>query len=279
MDDSKKGLNVMTLQKLGAEKNSFDYWENTTDNYVDVLEGDYHTHRLGVIDALIPEELYQPGKRIFDFGCGNAVHYPQFTDKGAEIEGVDISEAMVAEAHENLNKWNMPLDTVKLGGVELMKTIPDNSFDAVISFNVLAYLTNDEDREFYIQAQRILKTGGQLIVTHSNSLFDMYSLNAMTAQFFSDNYNVMNTGELLVNNQIDPDRPQYNVRENPLAYRHKLSHYGLEEEQQEFINFHPVPPMQMPANRDYADTLNVAEDQRWKLMFQCSTYGSRSVKK
>ena len=173
----------------------------------------------------------------------------------------------------------MPMDIVKQGGVELMKSIPDDSFDAVISFNVLAYLTNEEDREFYIQAQRILKDGGQLIVTHSNSLFDMFSLNAMTSQFFADNYNVDCVGDMLVNSKIDENRPQYNVRENPLAYRYKLANYGLEEMQQEFINFHALPPMQMTEDRDYPDTLDIAHDQRWKLMFQCSTYGSRSVKK
>ncbi len=269
----------MTLQKLGAEKDSFDYWEDTTNDYVGKLEGDYHTHRLNVINALIPDDLYQSGKRIFDFGCGNAVHYPQFTDKGVRIEGVDISETMVAEAHNNLKAWGMPMDIVKQGGVELMKSIPDDSFDAVISFNVLAYLTNEEDREFYIQAQRILKDGGQLIVTHSNSLFDMFSLNAMTSQFFADNYNVDCVGDMLVNSKIDENRPQYNVRENPLAYRYKLANYGLEEMQQEFINFHALPPMQMTEDRDYPDTLDIAHDQRWKLMFQCSTYGSRSVKK
>ena len=55
----------MTLQKLGAEKDSFDYWEDTTNDYVGKLEGDYHTHRLNVINALIPDDLYQSGKRIF----------------------------------------------------------------------------------------------------------------------------------------------------------------------------------------------------------------------
>lgn len=269
----------MTLQKLGAEKESFDYWEDTTEDYVGKLEGDYHKHRLNVIDALIPQDLYQPGKKIFDFGCGNAVHYPQFTDKGALIEGVDISDAMVTEAHENLKKWNMPLEAVKLGGVDVMKELADESFDAVISFNVLAYLTDAEEREFYSQAKRILKPDGQLIVTHSNSLFDMYTFNFMTVQFFRDQFNAPDIAPLLANADVNPDRPLYNVRENPLAYRYKLAHYGFEEVQQEFINFHPVPPSQMPANRDYADTLGVAEDQRWKLMFQCSTYGSRSVRK
>ena len=77
-----------------------------------------------------------------------------------------------------------------------------------------------------------------------------------------------------------PDEPvSYNVRENPLTYRFKLAEYGFEEVQQEFINRHNVPPPLMPAARDYPDTLEVPESERWKLMFVCSSFGSRSVRR
>jgi len=267
------------MRKLGDELESQPYWEEATKNYVNNLTGDYHTHRLAVIDALIPKELYQSGRRIFDFGCGNALHFPQFTKHGAHIEGVDISAAMLATAHNNLAEKSLPRELARLGGVEAMKELPAAAFDAVISFNVLAYLTDAEENAFYTQATRIVKPGGQLIVTHSNELFDLFSLNGLTANFFVEHFAAISAGKLLVNNAIVASQPLYNVRENPLAYRFKLAGFGFEEVQQEFINFHALPPAQMPERRSYVDTLSFSADQRWKLMFQCSTYGSRAVRR
>jgi predicted SAM-dependent methyltransferase len=43
--------------------------------------------------------------------------------------------------------------------------LEDNSLDAILSFNVLAYLTDDQEDLFYRQAFRLLRTGGYLIVT------------------------------------------------------------------------------------------------------------------
>ena len=69
----------------------------------------------------------------------------------------------------------------------------------------------------------------------------------------------------------------YNVRENPLTYKFKLAKYGFLEKRQEFINLHPVPPS-IIGDKIYYDTLNWNEDERWKLMFICSTFGSLSTR-
>ncbi|MDP1921644.1 MAG: class I SAM-dependent methyltransferase [Myxococcales bacterium] len=267
------------MEKLGAEIDSSTFWSQQTSAYVHQLTGDYHAHRLQVIDSLIPAELYATGKRVFDFGCGNAVHFPQFCSKGVHIEGVDVAPEMIAIAKAELTAKNLSPGLVQAGGVDLMKERSSASFDAVLSFNVLAYLTNDEERTFYEEAKRILKPGGFLVVTHSNSLFDMFSLNALTADFFEASFGCSRVAELLVNTKPNPSQPLYNVRENPLAYKHKLAALGFAEVQQEFINLHPAPPSQMPSERKYASTLALPEADRWKLFFQCSTYGSRSVRR
>jgi hypothetical protein len=84
-----------------------------------------------------------------------------------------------------------------------------------------------------------------------------------------------------------PDKPQrrsFAIRENPLAYPHKLRALGFEETRQAFAMLHEAPPLMMPEidpdainTRQYPDTLNWPAGDRWKLMFQCSIYGSLSV--
>jgi hypothetical protein len=90
-------------------------------------------------------------------------------------------------------------------------------------------------------------------------------------------------GSLLVHPNL-PDRKPLPIRENPLSYKYKLSAYGFEEVQQEFSILHSLPPLLMTgfdpddlASRECIKTTDFPEDQKWKLMFMCSIFGSRSL--
>src|SRR5918998_1716818 len=50
----------------------------------------------GVIDLLAP----RPGERIIDLGCGTGALTAQIATAGAEVVGIDASEAMIARARE-----------------------------------------------------------------------------------------------------------------------------------------------------------------------------------
>jgi len=281
---------------------SKDHWEGIATDYVGALDHSYHQHRLAVIRALIPDELFAAGRQIFDFGCGDAVHFRAFLDAGAHIEGVDISERMIEQARQRLRDLRRDVDLARVGGVDALHAVPAASLDAVLSFNVLAYLTQAEEKTFYEQSARVLKVGGYLLVTHSNELFDMFSLNRYTVEFFqrylaSEPYCKSALKELLAKADVPEEAVTYNVRENPLSYRHKLARYGFKETRQEFINFHRAPPLALEQalirgvvyqknsskwhllnQKEYPDTLGWPEEERWKLMFSCSTFGSCAIK-
>src|SRR5918997_2372093 len=50
----------------------------------------------GVIELLSP----RPGERIIDLGCGTGALTAQIATAGAEVVGIDASEAMIARARE-----------------------------------------------------------------------------------------------------------------------------------------------------------------------------------
>jgi len=273
------------MKKFGKEITSRESWDQMGKDYADRLLNEYHNHRLAVINALIPEELYQNGKRVFDFGCGDAVLFEQFLRKGAHISGIDISAEMIALAKQRLARENCNPDLASVGGAPDLARLESHSFDAILSFNVLAYLTDDEEDLFYKQSYRLLRPGGYLIVTHSNELFDMYSLNQYTVAFF-DRYLVADNGLRPALQTLIADAAKaesivtYNVRENPLSYRFKLARYGFVEQRQEFINLHTAPPPLLPEEEKYyPDTLSWDEADKWKLMFTCSTFGSQAKRK
>lgn len=263
------------MQKLGKEQDSKLYWEKRTEDYCIDINGQYHQHRLNVIKSLIPKELYAPEKNIFDFGCGDAVYFSDFLKAKANITGIDITQEMIDLAKKRLSSEGYEPNIVQKNDVNFLKTIESSSLDAVLSFNVLAYLSDEEEEFFYNEVMRILKSDGYLIVTHSNELFDLFSLNKYTVEFFKKYLTEENINDLLVKNNQPENIVAFNVRENPLSYKYKLQKYNLKEIKQEFINLHKAPPVLL-TNKDYPDTLNIKESEKWKLMFTCSTYGSLS---
>ncbi len=245
---------------------------------MDAIDNEYHRERLAMIARLIPRGLLTPGKKVVDFGCGDAVMFPPFLEHGVEIRGLDISPAMVKTAKDRLRSSGYDEGLVEEGGVHALKRVEAASQDALISFNVLAYLTTEEETIFYEEASRIVRPGGLLIVTHSNDLFDLYALNRYTAEFFSKHFGVHGAESLLAHPDLPLDHLSYNVRENPLSYRYKLDRYGFREIAQDFANYHTSPPL-LAKNRTYPDTSRVPDEHRWKLMFMCSMFGVTAEKR
>jgi len=268
------------MEKLGQNLDSKQYWTDEANQYSDALENDYHKHRLDVIRSLIPAELFKQNQQIFDFGCGDAVIFPWFLERGGKIEGIDISPEMIEFGQQRLTNWGLDSSLIQVADVNYLKHIPSASLDGLLSFNVIAYLTDEEELTFYQEASRIVKSGGYLIVTHSNNLFDLFSLNNYTIDFFKENFISDRSHYSLLSSLIQGNgapKATYNVRENPISYCHKLNKFNFKELQQEFINLHILPPPLLQ-NKNYPSTLNVAEEHRWKLMFMCSTFGSCSTR-
>lgn len=269
------------MEKLGQNLDSKQYWANEANRYSDALESDYHKHRLDVIRSLIPAELFRPNKQIFDFGCGDAVLFPWFIETKGKIAGIDISPEIIELGQQRLTNCGLDSSLIKVDDVNYLKNIPPASLDGLISFNVLAYLTDEEELTFYQEASRIVKPGGYLIVTHSNSLFDMFSLNKYTIDFIKDNFISDGFCDDQLSNLLTHANTEYkatyNVRENPLSYHHKLKKFNFKELKQEFINLHILPPPLLQ-DKSYPSTLNFAEEERWKLMFVCSTFGSCAIR-
>lgn len=258
------------MRRIGKDISSTDYWQAQSADYAEALDTRYHRHRLNVIGSLI--EPVPPGGTVLDFGCGDGVMLLGF--EGTRRIGIDPSCELLDRARQSV-----PGATFVEGGVERLAETETGSVDLLLCLNVAAYFTDEEDARFYSEVSRTLKPGGALVITHSNELFDLFTLNAFTVDFFRRNFGTDPTPLLTHSDQ--PDRLSYNIRENPLCYRHKLSRYGLREDRQAFSNQHARPPLLEPfdtMSKEYPDTLSVAQEQCWKLMFTCSTFGSRAVK-
>ena len=59
-----------------------------------------------------------------------------------------------------------------------------NSQNLVIAINVMAYLTDKDLNTFFKEVNRVLKKGGSFLCLNGNELFDLFSLNNFTSDFF-----------------------------------------------------------------------------------------------
>ena len=254
-----------------------EYWNEEGETYRAVLNTPYHQSRLTMIGSMMRRHDWLG---IVDFGCGDGVCLIEpFRPPGTPVRGwaIDIDPAMIESAKALLaNEGSVDL---QVGGVEALRAVPDQSANCVLAANVLAYLSPEETHEFYTEAQRILVPGGALIETHSNELFDMFTLNDYTVAFFGRNFDA--DVEDLLRCGSRGVGLMYPTRANPLNHRYILHRLGFVQVQEEYAHYHSAPPPLVQTGDAHDPELlpdTVAPADHWKIMFQCSIYGSRSLK-
>lgn len=109
---------------------------------------------------------FQPGDSVLDVGCGIGCGVIEMADHVGPrgwAHGVDISEAMIAEASARAKgRTNVKVSTA--GATDL--PYPDATFDAVRTERVLLYVP---DREKALsEMMRVTKPGGRVVVTDTD---------------------------------------------------------------------------------------------------------------
>ena len=104
----------------------------------------------------------QPGSIILDVGCGGGFDLyiaARLTGPKGRVQGVDLTEAMVARARENLEKAGIANADVRQVESENLP-FGDNTFDVVTSNGVINL--SPEKETVFREINRVLKPGGRL---------------------------------------------------------------------------------------------------------------------
>lgn len=107
------------------------------------------------------KNIYHNGK-IFDIGCGRGEWLSLMKEMGMEVLGVDLDDGMLQGCRE------LSLPAEKGDAVEFLKTLESESRVVISAFHVVEHITFDELRSVVIEALRILKPGGLLIMETPN---------------------------------------------------------------------------------------------------------------
>ena len=121
--------------------------------------------RKKIDELLYPWLESLPGNaKVLDVGCGTGEQVRLIRELGCDVSGVEPAPAMRKKAIEN-NPGTQIID-----GTITAIPFEDNTFDAVVSIEVLRYLHSDDIIKSYEEILRVLKPTGQLFVTHVNLL-------------------------------------------------------------------------------------------------------------
>jgi SAM-dependent methyltransferase len=134
-------------------RRGYDRWASVYDHEANPL--------LPLEEPLVREALGEvSGRSVLDLGCGTGRHTLWLAGTGALVTAVDFSDVMLARA-----RAKPCADLVRFVVHDLHRPLPfsDGSFDAVVSGLVLEHLR--ELRPFFGEARRVLKPGGQAVVS------------------------------------------------------------------------------------------------------------------
>jgi len=149
-------------------------WQTFFDGYAHKYMEEVFTKNTANEILFLQEELgLSKGSTILEVGCGTGRHSVGLAKLGYEISGVDISAAMLAEAHKGAEKAGVTIDFVH---ASIMDFVPQKTYDAAICLceGALCLLGSGDDpytrdEQVLKKVREALKPGGKFIVNALNA--------------------------------------------------------------------------------------------------------------
>jgi SAM-dependent methyltransferase len=117
------------------------------------------------VQAALSLGAFEKGGKILDVGCNTGQYTTLFDALGYKMVGVDLSDIAVNLAKENAKSLNLKIDYLH-ADVEKLEMLNENTFDGVVSFSALRYLSGL--KVALQQIYRVTKKGGVVTLDFPN---------------------------------------------------------------------------------------------------------------
>jgi len=174
----------MTLSNVhtgNVDPNEIDKFSALADRWWDT-EGDFkplheiNPLRLDFIDARVG----LAGRRVLDVGCGGGILSEAMARRGANVTGIDLSEAALEAGRRHAEEAGVALE-YRWISVEQMAEEAPQRFDVVTCLEMLEHVP---DPEAIVRAcQRLVKPGGHLVLSTINRNPKAYTLAILGAEY------------------------------------------------------------------------------------------------
>jgi SAM-dependent methyltransferase len=116
---------------------------------------------LSIDDQIMVSHLkFKSSDCVLDAGCGVGYASLKIAGKVKDIQGFDFSPESIKVFQRTLAEKNIKNVRVKVGDLTLPFSYGDNSFDKIISNQVLSYIDPEKLPTVFAEFHRVLKQGG-----------------------------------------------------------------------------------------------------------------------
>ena len=163
---------------MAARKTFFNELAETWDeNYV-------NSRLLTFLEDFVPKFGLEPGQRVLDLGAGTGILIPfllKAVGASGHVTAVDFADKMVEICESKYAGFpNVSFECQEIEELNLSS----ESFDAVVCFGVFPHIEDKE--QALLQINRVLKTGGKLIIAHALSSQEIQEHHHKTSSVVAD---------------------------------------------------------------------------------------------
>lgn len=234
--------------------------------YFDSLAGGYfsaHAPRDEIFLELILPKYKEKNKgkiTALDFGCGGGALLLKMLQRGIKAKGIEKGSELCKLAQKRLEESGFNKENIIKGSIKELDNLPKNSFDFIVLMGVTQYLSLEQRSQLYVKIHRLLKPKGHIVCTFQNALFDLFTFNKYTIDFFEEKLFKPLALDKLMGPQIvedlkglitHSDKPDYSDKiardniyvetTNPLTIGEELATYKFKLLQKYFYSFFPLP--------------------------------------
>ena len=230
---------------------------------------------------------------VLDIGCGGGWTVLDALTHGLDATGIEpVAELRQAGQALLAGRGHDP-ERIKAGDLGNISSYPSASYDCTALLSVLPHVPRDRWDEIHRDIVRVLRPGGQFVAAYRNELFDLYTFNSFTMEYYDRTlWKGVPTDptsgarlEKLKGLIAYPDLPgPYHTnaadqsfgqlsreKSNPLTMPSYLRQFGLETRRMRFYHFHSVPPLAKDVVKNYRLSnhkldLELADDWRGHFM-------------
>jgi len=235
---------------------------------------------------------------VLDIGCGGGWTVLDAIERGVNARGIEPVAELKEFGAKLLQKHGHDSSRITQDDLATLANLPTASEDCIALLSVLPHVPRDRWDAVHLDIARVLKLGGRFIAAYRNELFDLFTFNGITMEFYDmalwNNAicsSLRNNGTLemlkgLITNPNVPgpyftaakDKSFGNlarIKSNPMTMPSYMEQFNLRVERTRFFHFHCVPPILASGVSDFRTInhqmeLNMSDD--WRAHFMAAIF-------
>lgn len=301
-------MNSEHLAKTGTSDEVLDYyarnWEKIANCYE--LGGD----GLPVDPAWYRRRLYKDfldrvkPPSVLDIGCGGGWTVLDALERGISARGIEPVRELKEHGCTLLRDRGHDSSAIALDDLASLDGCPNQSQDCIALLSVLPHVPSGNWDHVHQRIADTLKPGGRFIAAYRNELFDLFTFNSITIEFYDRSlWDIPELASLRCDRVVEnlkglitnPDLPgPYftaakdnsfgkldRVKSNPLTMPEYLAQFGLKVERTRFFHFHCVPPLMANSVPDFKEInhkLELTLTDDWRAHFMAAIFMVEVIK-